>query len=385
MSADIQGALKLLDRLIAFPTVSNCSNRDLIAFISEYLAGLGVDHHIFSDETGDKEGLIAHIGPWTEGGVILSGHTDVVPVDGQPWHSDPWALTEENGKYFGRGTCDMKGFVALALAAVPQMLSAPLARPIQLAFSYDEEPGCLGTLPLIEALAQNYPRAGSVIVGEPTMMKVVTGHKGGIGMVTTLKGKAAHSSAPSQGVSAIAHAVPLIEWHEAQMMVEQQKAGGRNGFDPAHTTLQVGTIHGGTSLNTVPDECIMETDIRYVPPQTAEDWIAAYRIEAQKVEKTMQADFPDASVTISNIDVAPSLAPLPNGEAEQIARRLTGDNSDNLVSYQTEAGHFQTAGYSTVVCGPGSITQAHQANEFITVDELRNGAGFLSRLVNSLS
>ena len=385
MSADIQDALDILERLTAFPTVSSRTNRDLIAYVSQYLTGLGVAHHIFPDETGEKEGLIAHIGPMVEGAVILSGHTDVVPVDGQSWQHDPWTLTEKDGQYFGRGTCDMKGFVALVLAAVPRMLAASLTRPIQLAFSYDEEPGCLGTLPLIDALARQYPRASSVIVGEPTMMKVVTGHKGGIGMTTTLRGKAAHSSVPARGVSAIAHAVPLIEWHGAQMAEQERGADASNGFFPAFTTLQVGTMHAGTSLNTVPDECIMQSDIRYVPPQTAEQWIAAYRAEAAQVERAMQAEFPGASVTIRDIDVAPSLAPLPNGEAEQIARRLTGDNSNNLVSYQTEAGHFQGAGYSTVVCGPGSIAQAHQADEFITADELRNGAAFLSRLVDGLA
>ncbi|UOA21163.1 Acetylornithine deacetylase (plasmid) [Sulfitobacter indolifex] len=380
---NISQALVLLEKLIAFPTVSHRSNRSLVAFVSDYLSRLGVAHHIFPDETGEKEGLIAHIGPQVEGAVILSGHTDVVPTEGQSWRHDPWTLTLEDGRFYGRGTCDMKGFVALVLAAVPQMLAQPLVRPIQLAFSYDEEPGCLGTLPLIDALARQFPRAESVIVGEPTQMKVVTGHKGGIGIKTTLRGLAAHSSNPGQGVSAIAHALPLIDWHERQMM--QQAASARpSGFDPAFTTLQVGTLHGGTALNTVPDACVFESDIRYVPPQTADDWIAAYRAEAAKVEAAMQARHPEASVTLSDIDIAPALAPEPGNAAEQLARRLTGDNSDTLVAYQTEAGHFQGAGYATVVCGPGSITQAHQADEYITADELRRGADFLSKLIDSL-
>ena len=379
----ISDAVRLLETLVAFPTVSHQSNRALVAFVSDYLSGLGVEHHIFPDESGEKEGLIAHIGPKIEGGVILSGHTDVVPTEGQSWRHNPWALTLEGERYYGRGTCDMKGFVALVLAAVPQMLAQPLARPIQLAFSYDEEPGCLGTLPLIDALAQHYPRAESVIVGEPTEMKVVTGHKGGIGIKTTLRGLAAHSSNPGRGVSAIAHALPLIEWHE-QQMAQQKATASHSGFDPAFTTLQVGTINGGTALNTVPDECIFESDIRYVPPQTAEDWVAAYRAEAAKVEAAMRKRHPEASVTLSDIDIAPALAPEPGNAAEELARRLTGDNSDNLVAYQTEAGHFQAAGYATVVCGPGSIAQAHQADEYITADELHRGAAFLSKLIDSL-
>lgn len=379
----ITQAVSLLERLIAFPTVSDQSNRNLIAFISQYLTDLGVAHHIFPDETGMKEGLIAHIGPKIEGAVVLSGHTDVVPVEGQNWQHNPWALTLETGRYYGRGTCDMKGFVALALAAVPKMLAQPLCRPIQLALSYDEEPGCLGTLPLIDALAQHYPRAESVIVGEPTQMKVVTGHKGGIGFKTTLRGLAAHSSNPARGVSAIAHALPLVAWHKDQMEREALSAP-QSGFDPAFTTLQVGTLRGGTALNTVPDTCIFESDIRYVPPQTAEDWIAAYCVEARKAETAMRAQYPEACVTLSDIHIAPALAAAPGNAAEELARQLTGDNSDNLVAYQTEAGHFQGAGYATVVCGPGSITQAHQADEYITVDELQRGAAFLSKLIDSL-
>lgn len=381
MSRDITDALDLLTQLVAFPTESQRSNQALIGFVSDYLTRLGVTHHVFDDETGEKQGLIAHVGPMVEGAVILSGHTDVVPVAGQDWRHDPWTLTHEGDRYFGRGTCDMKGFVALALAAVPQMLAAPLKRPIQIALSYDEEPGCLGTLPLIAALSRHFPRAGSVIVGEPTQMKVVTGHKGGIGIKTTLRGLAAHSSDPSRGVSAIAHALPLIDWHERQMRQEGAR-GLATGFTPAHTTLQVGTLQGGTSLNTVPDACVFESDIRYVPPQTAEDWITAYRAEAAKVEAAMRSRHPEARVTLSDIDVAPALAPEPGNRAEELARRLTGDNSDNLVSYQTEAGHFQAAGLPTVVCGPGNIAQAHQADEYITEDQLRRGAAFLSKLID---
>jgi acetylornithine deacetylase len=239
MTDDLGPVLDLLRPLVGFPTVSNRPNTDMIAFIAGYLDSHGVRYHLFPDATGQKQGLIAQIGPDEAGGVILSGHTDVVPVEGQIWTADPFMLVENGGKYFGRGTCDMKGFLALALAAVPQLVAAPLRRPVQLAFSFDEEIGCIGTAAILEALAQHFPRAEAVIVGEPTEMGVVSGHKGGIGMVTRLTGKAAHSSRPDLGVSAIAHAANVIAWHTAQMDKARALSTG-GGFMPPYSTVQVG-------------------------------------------------------------------------------------------------------------------------------------------------
>lgn len=385
MTTDMQPVLDILARLIAFPTVSDQSNRALIAYVSEYLSAHDVPHHIFPDETGEKDGLIAQIGPDVAGGVVLSGHTDVVPVEGQDWTSDPWVLTKRDEKYFGRGSCDMKGFLALALAAVPDMIHATLTRPIQLAFSFDEETGCTGTAPLLRELERRFPRAASVIVGEPTEMRVVTGHKGGIGITTQIHGKAAHSSLPDLGVSAISYAARLIQWHDARMQSVQANADSTSPFSPPHATLQVGTISGGSAVNIVPDRCTLESDIRYMPGERGEDWIAAYQAEVSRVERQMQAHHPEAKIYLTDIDLIPPVAPETNGSAEALARQLTGDNSDNVVSYQTEAGHFQLAGYSTVICGPGSIAQAHQPDEFISKNQLEQGQQFIGRLIQHLS
>lgn len=371
--------LALLEKLISFQTVSDQPNVDLIRFVADYLDGLGVRHHIFPDDSGTKQGLIAHIGPDVDGGVVLSGHTDVVPVAGQSWQSDPWILTERDGCYFGRGTCDMKGFLALALAAIPQMLAAPMTRPIQLALSFDEEVGCTGITLLLKALAEHFPTPGAVIVGEPTMMKVVTGHKGGLGLSTKLHGRAAHSSRPDLGVSAIAHAAPLIAWHSTRQ--KDAHLAVSHDFIPPYSTVQVGTIKGGTAMNTVPDFCEFESDIRFLPGETAADWVAEYRDHIKAVETTMRAENDGARIEVIVTEDIPPMRPEPNGAAEQLARQITGDNSQNAVSYQTEAGHFQAAGLSTIVCGPGSIEQAHKADEFITHDQLQQGQAFMARLI----
>ncbi|TLP62687.1 acetylornithine deacetylase [Parasedimentitalea maritima] len=383
MTDDLTHSLSVLSKLIGFPTVSDQSNVDLIHYIMAYLDEFDVKYHIFPDSSATKLGLIAQIGPNVEGGTILSGHTDVVPIAGQVWSSDPWILTERDGRFYGRGTCDMKGFVALALAAVPKFASAPLARPIQLAFSFDEEVGCLGTAPLLTALETHFPQAETVIVGEPTSMSVVTGHKGGLGLVTRLHGKAAHSSRPDLGASAISHADPLIQWHSAR----QEKArtsSSASGFIPPYSTVQVGTIKGGVALNTVPDLCVFESDIRYMPHETASDWVDEYRALVGSVEDAMRTECDDARIELEVTEDIPAMLPEPSGAAEVLARQLTGDNSDNCVSYQTEAGHFQAAGYSTVVCGPGSIEQAHGPDEFISANQLRQGQAFMERLITAL-
>lgn len=383
MTDDISAPLAILRRLVSFPTVSDSSNRDLIRYVADYLIGCGVQPHIFGDESGEKFGLIVHIGPDAPGGVLLSGHTDVVPASDRPWTSGPWDLTERDGLFFGRGTCDMKGFLALALAAVPDMLAAPLSRPIQIALSFDEEIGCLGAAPMLTALQAGFPKASMVIVGEPTEWRVVSGHKGGIGLITEITGKAAHSSMPDLGVSAIAHATGLIDWHSNMTEICRQKATPDSGFDPGYSTFQVGTISGGTAINVIPDQCRFETDIRFMPGEAPSDWVAAYRQVANQTQTAMKSRAAETSVTVIETELIPALAPETNGAAEQLACQITGDNSDNRVSYQTEAGYFQGDGYSTVVCGPGSIAQAHQVDEFLSAAQLRQGQAFMRRLIQS--
>jgi acetylornithine deacetylase len=374
----------MLAKLVAFPTVSRDGNLDLVDFVRDYLAGWGVEPSVVPYEPG-KAQLFARIGPDAPGGVVLSAHTDVVPVDGQAWSTDPWTLTEREGRLYGRGSADMKGFAALALALAPEMLKAGLKRPIQIALSADEEIGCRGAPPLIEAMKAALPPAAAVIVGEPTSLGVVTAHKAGIPLITRLTGYEVHSSLVHTGVSAIMSAAPLIQWHIDRMDEERAKADPHSLFDPGWTTLHVGILQGGTARNITARECVMQSEIRALPGEDPQEWIARYRAFCARVERDMKAIRPEAGIEVEAGWVVPACAPEPGGAAETLARRLTGDNAPRAVSYGTEAGQFQAAGYSAVVCGPGSIEQAHQADEFIEVAQLEAGAAFMRRLIADLA
>jgi acetylornithine deacetylase len=256
---------EMLAKLVSFPTVSRDSNLPLIHFVRDYLAGHGVESTLVPDETGEKASLYCQIGPNEPGGVILSGHTDVVPVDDQPWTTDPFTLVEKDGKLYGRGACDMKGFDALALALVPDMLAAGLKRPIQIALSYDEEVGCLGAGPLAEAMAANLPKAEAVFVGEPTTMQVVTQHKGMLSMHTRVRGFEVHSSLIHTGVSAIMQAARLVEWHRTSMAENRAASEPEGLFDPNYTTLHVGRLAGGTARNITARDCWFDSEARVMP------------------------------------------------------------------------------------------------------------------------
>lgn len=376
---------EMLEKLISFPTVSDTSNLPLIEFVAEYLESWGVEPHIVKNDEGNKANLYAHIGPMIEGGVILSGHTDVVPVEGQAWDSDPWTVVEKDGKYFGRGTCDMKGFDALALAFVPQMLEADLKRPIQIALSYDEEVGCEGVIPMVEELVEKMPKAELCIVGEPSLMKAVTGHKGGIGFMTEVEGFEVHSSLAHTGVSAIMTAGSLVEWHNEQMEFAQANIDPDCTFEPPFTTYHVGKIHGGTANNITARYCQFENDFRVLPTESEMELKNLYLERVSELEAKIKAVRPEASIKVTQKFFVPGLKPEENGAAEALVRQITGDNSDNVVSYGTEAGHFQSRGVSTVICGPGSIEQAHQPNEYISIDQYNAGAKFMEDLIEHLS
>ena len=320
-----------------------------------------------------------------EGGVILSGHTDVVPVEGQDWSTDPWTVVEKDGKYFGRGTCDMKGFLAIALAYVPQMLAADLKTPIQLALSYDEEVGCEGVIPMIKDLAGKMPKAAMCIVGEPSDMKAVTGHKGGIGFVNEVTGYEIHSSLAHIGVSAVMTAATLVEWHNQKNADAVANQDPDCEFVPPFPTYHVGTIHGGTAGNITAKSCTFINDFRLLPTQDAKQEAVDYLAFAAELNAKIKAVRPEAGIKITPKFGVPGLKPEENGAAESLVRRLTGDNSINVVSYGTEAGHFQTENISTVICGPGSIDQAHQADEYITVAQYNLGAKFMRDLIADLS
>ena len=373
---------EMLARLVAFPTVSAASNLDLVDFAADYLAGHGVPTLRVPDETGTKAGLLARVGPAAPGGVVLSGHTDVVPVAGQAWTSDPFTLAERGGRLHGRGTADMKGFCATALALVPEMVAADLGRPIILALSRDEEIGCIGAPPLIEAMLATMPRPEAVIVGEPSEMRVVTGQKGSWGFRARVRGHEVHSSLLPSGVSAIHEAARFIAWTQDETAREAARTPP-NDFDPPWTTIHVGLIEGGTANNITARTCTFSGEVRCLPDQDPAAWRARLLAEAARQGDAMRAVDADAGIAFEDRMLLPGF--LADAPAEALARALTGDNGRTVVSYQTEAGHFQARGLSTVICGPGSIAQAHQPDEFITSGQLDAGAAFMRRLIRRLA
>lgn len=385
---DHYSATQMLESLVAFDSISAKSNLPIIEFIRDYLAQYGVESHLVFDETGQKSNLYAQIGPDVEGGVILSGHTDVVPVAGQAWDTDPFVLTEKDGKLFGRGSCDMKGFLAIGLSLVPEMVAADLQYPIQFAFSYDEEVGCIGAPFMIDEMLDKLPKARAVIVGEPSTMQVVTGHKGAIGFKTHVHGFEIHSSLMHEGVSATMTAARLVEWLRQQFEAEKAKASNELDalFEPPFSTFHVGIIKGGTASNITAKDCFFFTDIRCPPSQDPMDWFAKYMEFVRKVEAEIQAIRPETSIEVTPPKIPnPALKPETDGAAERLARQITGDNATHVVSYGTEAGQFQREGYSVVVCGPGDIAQAHQPNEFIEISQLNAGVDFIRNIIQKLS
>jgi acetylornithine deacetylase len=379
--------LDLMTKLISFPTVSRDTNIPLIDWVQEYLEGHGIKSHRYIDPDQPKHALFAHVGPNVEGAIVLSGHTDVVPIDGQPWDTDPFTVTEKDGKYYGRGTCDMKGFDALALWTLVEAHYAEVKRPLQIAFSFDEEIGCTGAPPMIAAMQGVVPKGSAVIVGEPSSMQAVTGHKGGSGFNTHVVGFEVHSSLLHTGVNAIMAGAKLIEWaneqNTANMAAKPTELASM--FDPPFTTVHVGMIEGGTAHNITAKDCYFAMDFRVVPGEDKEKWKIAYLKEVRKVEAAMQSVVPDTRIEITPRFDVPALQPEKNGEAETLVRQITGDNAGHKVSYGTEAGQFQDAGYSAVICGPGSIAQAHQPNEFIEVEQFNAGHAFMIKLLERLS
>jgi len=386
MPDHILTAREILNQLVSFPSVSRDSNLAMIAWIEGYLAGHGVTATRVYNEDGQKAALFANVGPMVDGGVILSGHSDVVPVDGQAWATDPFTVTEREGRLYGRGTCDMKGFLALALAAVPLAVKAGLKRPLQIAISYDEEVGCTGAPPMIAELVKTLPKAAAVIVGEPSGMKLVNAHKGGKGYKAHVKGFEVHSSLLPQGVSAIMEAARLIGWINEQNTAVQARTASPFAamFTPPHTTVHCGMIKGGTAHNITAGDCHFVMEFRIVPDEDEETWCRAFEAEARRIEAQMQKVCRETSITLERFFDVPALKPEIGGAAEALVCRLTGENGASVVSYGTEAGQFQAAGYSAVICGPGNIAQAHQPDEFLELAQLRAGWALMLRLIDDL-
>ncbi len=377
---------QILEKLVSFPTVSRVSNLDLVEWLEGYLSGHGIASHRVYNDDNTKAALFAHVGPWVEGAVVLSGHSDVVPVDGQDWTSDPWTVTERDGRLYGRGTCDMKGFDALAIWALVEAQKRGVKRPLQLALSYDEEVGCTGAPPMIAAMQGVVPKGEAVVVGEPSRMALITGHKGGTGFHVHVKGFEMHSSLLPYGVSAIMEGARLINWVNDQNAAIQAPVPSAIAamFDPPFTTLHVGMIEGGTAHNITAGDCRFAIEMRVVPDDDEAARQASVVAEAARLDAALKAKRPEAGVHLEKFFGVPALRPEVDGAAEALVRRLTGNNATGVVSYGTEAGQFQEAGYSAVVCGPGDIAQAHQADEFIEMSEFQAGHAFMERLLEHL-
>lgn len=375
----------MLAKLVSFDTTSVNSNLELIHWVRDYLDGYGIKSHLVHDVTKNKANLHAVVGPQDRAGVVLSGHTDVVPVEGQAWDSDPFTLREHDGLLYARGTCDMKGFIAVALAKLPEMLKKPLSAPIHFALSYDEELGCLGAHSLADHIANVPVKPNLCVVGEPTMMKPITGHKGICDFRCIVHGKESHSSLAPYAVNAVEAAAELVTYIRTVARRMASEGPFNKQFDPPFTTLQTGVMKGGTAVNIVPNNCEFGFEIRNIPevdPETLVEEIRQYAFK--NIEPRMKDIDPKTgfefkpSASVKSFDISN------DNPAVDLVLALSGANSTEKVSFATEAGIFQHKGIPTVVCGPGSIAQAHKPNEFIAKEQLLKCENFLDRLLEKL-
>jgi len=379
-------SLDLIRKLIAFDTTSRESNLELIAFVRDYLSGHGVESMLVHNEDGTKANLYATLGDPDTPGVMLSGHTDVVPVDGQAWDTDPFQVTETGGNLYGRGTSDMKSFIAVALAFVPEFLERGLKTPIHLAFSYDEEIGCIGVRRLIEKLKDMPVKPAMCIVGEPTSMQVVTGHKGKRSFIANVRGLEAHSALAPRGVNAVEYAAELITY--LKNMTRRIQAEGPHDalYEVTHSTVHTGVVSGGVQLNIVPKSCRVEFEFRYLAiddPDALEAEIRGYA--ADTLEPMMKAVSADTGIDIECYNDMPGLEMDPGEDVVAFVKALAGRNDHAKVAFGTEGGLFHTrAGIPTVVCGPGDIAVAHKPNEYISLDQIKKAEDFMRRLADQV-
>ncbi len=386
LSADTElESLEMIRRLVGFDTTSRDSNLALIDYVRGYLAELGVTSTLVHDETGQKANLYATLGPTDRPGICLSGHTDVVPVDGQDWHTDPFELTEKDGKLYGRGTCDMKSWLAVALAFTPQFLARGLETPIHLALSYDEEVGCIGVRRLIERFGQDITRPALCIVGEPSNMHVVRGHKGKRSYRCRVRGFEAHSSIAPLAVNAIEFAGEVITFLRAMANRKRTEGPFDEAFDIPHTTAHVGIVEGGTALNIVPRDCHLDFEFRTIPADDAHTLFEEVRAHAERtLLPEMRAVSEEAGFSWDEISYFPGLDTAEDDPVIALAKSLTGANSTSKVAFGTEAGLFQEAEVATVVCGPGHIDQAHKPNEFVTREQIALCEALMRRLMDQV-
>lgn len=372
---------EILARLVAFDTTSRNSNLELIGFVRTLLDSLAIPYRESRDPTGRKANLHAIIGPQVAGGIALSGHVDTVPVDGQAWSGNPFELRRADGKLYGRGTCDMKGFVASCLAAAPDLAARKLAKPIHLFITYDEETDMGGARRLIDDLAASDLRPALCIVGEPSLMLPIIAHKGRLALRATARGHAGHSSEPGRGVNAVHAAAEAIAYIAAEQRRFAAEGPFAEGFDPPHTTPHVGTIEGGTILNIIPERCSFVMEWRCIPQDDPAAQVERLRRHvAAAIEPWMQAVDPACGFTLEVIDDVPGMALPADHALATLVKRLAGSNSSGKVSYGTEGGLYEAAGIPTIVCGPGAIAQAHKADEFVLQSQLDACDAFIRRL-----
>lgn len=386
MSETAPDSRALLGKLIGFDTTSRLSNLELIRFMESYLAGYGIDAHLSYNEQGTKANLVATIGPNVPGGVVLSGHTDVVPVDDQEWATDPFVMTEQGGKLYGRGTSDMKGFIACALAAVPAFKAANLKRPVHFAFTYDEEVGCLGIQALLPILKDRIAQPRLVVVGEPTSMQVASAHKGQYVSKTRIWGREAHSSRAEDGVNAVAVAAELITFLTEAAAESKRKGPQDETFDPPYTSFNMGPIAGGSVFNIIPNYCEFDWEFRPVPGEDPAAILGRYNdYLADVINPRLGALFPECRAENAVWAYLPPLKAEPGSDGEVLALSLAEKNDTTVVAFGTEAGHIQSIDFPAVVCGPGDIAQAHKPDEFIEAQQLDACDRFMRRLAEALS
>ncbi|MFZ7092088.1 acetylornithine deacetylase [Primorskyibacter sp. 2E233] len=376
----------LLADLIAFPTVSSDSNLDMINHMAGLLEHHGARVEVQRDATGDKANLWATLGPEGDGGVVLSGHSDVVPVADQDWSLDPFVMSPRDALLYGRGSCDMKGFIAAALAMAPAYAEQTLRRPVHFCFTYDEEVGCLGARQLVPHLQESGIKPAMAIIGEPTSMQIIEGHKGCCEYTTRFTGLEGHGSAPDRGVNAVSYAVRYVA--RLLELAEELKTRAPRGsrFDPPWTTVNIGRLSGGVAHNVIPGKAELEWEMRPVEWGDAnfvKDALNEY-IETELLP-AMRAVSPYADISTQVIGEVVGLEPMEDNAIRDLVHQLTGGNSCDVVPFGTEAGLFQHMGMSVVVCGPGSIVQAHKPDEYIAREQLQQCLDMLHGLGRSLT
>jgi acetylornithine deacetylase len=371
----------MIERLIGFDTTSRNSNLELMEFVGDYLKDLGVESELIHNQKGSKANLYATLGPTDRPGIALSGHTDVVPVDGQDWHTDPFQVVEKDGRLYGRGTCDMKSFIGVCLALAPEFLARDIVTPLHFAFSHDEEIGCVGVRSLIDSLVARPIKPSAVIIGEPTEMKVVRAHKGKLSYRCHVRGFEAHSSLSHIGVNAVEAAAEAVAYLKTMARRHRDQGPFDPELVPPYTTVHTGTIHGGTALNIVPRDCSFEFEFRHLPDDDPEALLDELRHHiAKHIEPEMHAAQPGTGFDFETMSHIPGLSTDEDADIVQLAKALTGQNTTAKVSFGTEAGLFQGGGMPAVVCGPGSIDQAHKPDEFIAKEQIDQCEAFLRKL-----